>query len=329
MMVKSSHVHTVAAVCLIVSVFCGCALLDPLVGKTSTSQGNANMGLGEYKGIKHAIGCIDFKNESGWSGQWEIGQNCAIMLESALFDTGRFVLVEREKLKDVIAEQDLVDSGRAAKAKKVATKGVIRPARYIGTGAITEAEDSQSGGGGGISFGGISLGGGKSKAKVTIIAKLIDTSTGEIVAKERIEGLAGRANMEVGLNYKGLSTSAGGFKKTPMGEAVQDCINQAAVFFAKKMEAMPFDATVVKVADGKVIINRGAEFGIEVGKAMEMREEGEVLTDPDTGAVLGNEEGKLIGELAVEKVLEKISYCTVTSGEKKPKPGTQVLEKKQ
>ena len=39
------------------------------------------------------------------------------MLESALFDSGRFVIVEREKLGDVMAEQDLAASGRAAKSK--------------------------------------------------------------------------------------------------------------------------------------------------------------------------------------------------------------------
>lgn len=34
-----------------------------------------------------------------------------------MFDTGRFVVVEREKLDDVMQEQDLATSGRAAKSK--------------------------------------------------------------------------------------------------------------------------------------------------------------------------------------------------------------------
>ena len=104
---------------------------------TSTEDSNAKMNLGEYKGLKQAVGCQDFENQAGWSGSWDLGNNLSIMLESALFDTGRFVLVEREKLTAVVAEQDLAASGRTAKAKNVAQTGLIRSAKYIASGAVT------------------------------------------------------------------------------------------------------------------------------------------------------------------------------------------------
>lgn len=293
--------------------------------KTKTESANMKTSLGEYKGLKHAIGCKDFENQAGWHGQWEIGNNLAIMLESALYDTGRFVLVEREKLKDVIAEQDLAASGRTAKAKNVAKTGLIRSARYIGTGAVTGVEESQAGADGGISFKGIRLGGGRSQSQINVIVKLIDTTTGEIVAKESIVGKAGKAGLRVGLSVGGLDTDLGGFAKTPLGEAAQDCINQAAEFIAKKMEEFPFEGSVIKVGkNGQVIINRGGEFGVEVGQELVMAEEGELLTDPDTGEILGKEDGELIGNLKVVKVDEKMSYCDVVKGEKNPAPGTVV-----
>lgn len=323
MMKKMAQMVGISVLTYGLVVVSGCAVMDSLT-KTQTSDGDAKMGLGEYKGVKHAIGCKDFENQAGWHGEWELGNNMSIMLESALFDTGRFVVVEREKLKDVIAEQDLVASGRTAKAKKVAQTGLIRPARYLATGAITVATEGVSGAGGGISIKGVSLGGGKSSAQVTIIAKLIDTTTGEIVQKKSIVGKAGRVAASVGLSVGGVGANLGGFKKTPMGEAAQDCINQAAKFFAQAMEKIPFDGCVVKVSGGQVIINRGSEFGIEVGKEMIMREEGELMTDPNTGEVLGNEEGKILGKLKIAKVAEKVSYCDVTEGEKNPKPGTLV-----
>lgn len=292
--------------------------------KTQTESGNAQMNLGEYKGLKHAIGCKEFENQAGWHGQWKIGDNLSIMLESALHDTGRFVIVEREKLADVLAEQDLAASGRTAKAKKVAKTGLVRPARYIGTGAVTEVEESQSGGHGGISFGGVRVGGRSSQAQVTVIVKLIDTTTGEMVAKERIVGKAGRAGLDVGLTKWGLNTDVGGFQKTPLGQAAQDCINQAAAFIAKQMEELPFEGSVIKTAGGQVLINRGSEFGVEVGQQLVMKTEGELLTDPDTGAVLGQMDGEEIGTLEVTKVAEKFSYCKVLSGEKAPAAGTVV-----
>jgi curli biogenesis system outer membrane secretion channel CsgG len=307
----------------------GCAMLQPLLG-TSTTQANANLAaqLGPYSGLKHAVGCVNFKNEAGWSGQWELGNNMATMLESSLFDTERFVVVEREKLADIVAEQDLVASGRAAKASKVAKKGILQPAKYIATGAITAVEDSKSGGDGGISYGGISLGGGAGKASVTIIAKLIDSSTGQMIAKQRITGTAGKASFNVGLSTHGVSTGFGGFEKTPLAEAAQDCINQAALFFARQIEKMPFDGAVVKVSNGRVIVNRGSETGLSVGRELVMREQGETMTDPDTGAVLGEEPGKDLGVLKVSEVQDKFSTCTVVSGEKNPKTGTVVIEKK-
>jgi curli biogenesis system outer membrane secretion channel CsgG len=297
--------------------------------ETKTEGGNSDIGkkLGDYKGLKHAIGCKDFDNQSGWHGRWEIGRNLSIMLESALADSGRFVIVEREKLGDVLLEQNLAASGRMAKSK-VAKTGLIRPARYIGTGAVTEVEDAQSGGGGGISFKGIRLGGGKSEAQVTVIVKLVDTTTSEIVVKERIVGKAGRLNLKIGLDIAGVSTDLGGFKKTPLGQAAQDCINQAAAVIAKKMEEFPFEGAVIKTADGgKVLINRGEEFGVEAGQELIMGSEGATITDPDTGAILGKEEGQTIGKLKVSKVDKKFSYCDVTSGEKRPPAGTVVRSK--
>ena len=293
--------------------------------KTKTESGNAKMNLGEYKGLKHAIGTKNFENQAGWSGQWKLGSNLAIMLESALFDTGRFVLVEREKLKDVIAEQDLAASGRTAKAKKVARTGLIRSARYIATGAITEVSESQSGGNGGFRIKGFKIGGGKSQSQVTIIVKIIDTTTSEVVAKERIIGKAGKTNLRLGLNLNGFGGNLGGFKKTPLGQATQDAIHQAASYIAKKMESFPFEGTVIKVSSkGQIIINRGSQFGVETGQELKLAEEGEMLIDPDTGEILDEEEGEIIGTIRVVKVKEKISYCDVIQGEKDPESGTIV-----
>lgn len=292
---------------------------------TKTESGNADMKLGEYKGLKHAIGVIGFKNEAGWRGSWDLGDNLTTMLESALFDSGRFVVVQREQLKNVIAEQDLAASGRTAGAKNVAQTGKIRPAKYIASGAITEAKENTSGADGGINVGGFRVGGGKSTAQVTAIITLTDTTTGEIVAKERVVGKAGNVGLRVG--YSGaIGGDLGGFAKTPMGEAAQDVINQAVAFLAGKMKNMPFEGNVVQVArNGQVIINRGSEFGVEVGQQLVMVEQGEELIDPTTGELLGAEEGEEIGTLKIVRVSEKVSYGEVEGkGEKNPAPGTIV-----
>lgn len=293
--------------------------------KTKTTDGDAEMDLPEYQGIKHAVGVVDFNNDSGWRGEASLGQNLTIMLESALMDTGRFVLVERDKLGYVLDEQDLAASGRAAKAKDVAQTGKLRPAKYIATGTVVEVDHNESGVDSGLRIKGFKIGGGKSDAKLTIIAKIIETSTGQIVAKKRIEGEAGRAKINVGYYEGGIGGDIGAFAKTPLGEAAQDCINQAAEYFGTQFEEIPADGSVVLVKDGRVIINRGAQYNFREGTILEMREEGEDLIDPDTGEILEKAEGRTIGKIKITKASDKVSYCEVIEGETNPARGTDVL----
>ncbi len=291
--------------------------------KTKVEDGDADMDLPEYKGIKHAVGVVDFANDAGYRSQWELGYNMSILLESALFDTGRFILVERENLGTVMDEQDLANSGRMAKSKTAQT-GKLRSAKYLATGAMTEVEYNESGGDGGIRIKGFSIGGSKADAKITIIAKLIDTTTGEIVAKKRITGEAGRAAVNLGYHEGNFGGNLGGFAKTPLGEAAQDCINQAAKFFAKQFEEIPSTGTVVMVKDGRVIINRGEQYNFRNGMILAMTEEGEDLIDPETGEILEKAEGKRIGTIKITKASEKVSYCEVLEGEANPARGTVV-----
>ncbi len=292
--------------------------------KTKVKDGDADMGLTEYHGIKHAVGVVDFDNDAGYRSQWEMGYNMSILLESALFDTGRFVLVERENLGVVLDEQDLAASGRMAKSSSVAQTGKLRPAKYIATGAMTEVEYNESGGGGGFNIKGFRVGGSKADAKITIIAKLIDSTTGEIVAKKRITGEAGRAKLNFGINKGSFKGDIGGFAKTPLGEAAQDCINQAAKFFALQMEELPSTGAVVMVKDGRVIINRGEQYNFREGMVLAMTEMGEDLIDPETGEVLEKAQGKEIGTIRINKTSKKVSYCEVISGEADPERGTVV-----
>lgn len=289
-------------------------------------DGNADLQaeLGPYKGVKHAVGVRDFENDAGWGAEFNLPKNLGIMLESALIDTGRFVIVERDKLDLVMDEQDLAASGRAAQAGEVAKTGVIRPAKFIGTGALVEVEYNESGVGGGFSISGVRIGGDHGKAQVTIIAKLVDSSTGGVVAKQRIVGKAGRTGLKFGLTHGKFDGDLGGFAKTPVAEAVQDCINQAAIFFAREMQAQPVEGAVVMVKDGRVIINRGSTHSLQPGAVWAVTEKGEDLIDPDTGEVLERAEGRQVATIRVDQVNEKVSYCTVLSGEANPARGSVV-----
>ncbi len=296
--------------------------------RTRTESGAAEMDLGDYEGLRHAIGVVDFSNDAGWRGRWRLGRNMAIMLESALQDTDRFVLVDREHLGDVMQEQDLAAGGRMAEARDVAQTGRLRPAKYIAAGSVTEVEESASGRDGGIGIGPIRVGGERKEAQIAVIVKLIDSTSGEIVAQERVVGRAGQTALRLGFRDRDVAGELGGFEKTPLGEAAQDCIAQAAKFIATQMEEFPFEGNVIRVANnGQILINRGAEFGVEEGQELVMRSEGEEIIDPMTGAVLGVEEGQVMGRLRVARVEENFAYCDVIDGETEPEVGSVVYLK--
>ena len=83
--------------------------------ETEMLDGNARNALPPYRGIKKEIGVENFDNAGGINGLFPLGLNLAALLKSALIDTERFVVLDRQNLNSVMREQDLQASGRAAK----------------------------------------------------------------------------------------------------------------------------------------------------------------------------------------------------------------------
>ncbi|MDF3127856.1 CsgG/HfaB family protein [Kiritimatiellaeota bacterium B1221] len=302
------------------------AILDKLIGSggTETKEAN-NKSDKEHKGVKHAIGVRDFTNDAGWSGQWDLGNNLGVMLESALYDSGKFVVVSRDKIDTVIQEQDLAASGRTTKSN-VAQTGKLRSAKYIATGSITTVDSGTKGSSGGIGFKGIRIGGGGSKSTITAIITLIDTTTGEIIAKERVTGESGARKLNIGYSGNGINTDLGGFAKEPVGEAAQDVISKAVDLLVEEMKDQKLDGSVVAISGSKIIINRGEQYGISSGEMFVVQTKGEVLTDPDSGEILDRMEGETICTLKVDSVKEKIAYCSLVDGEMPDRGATVIMK---
>jgi len=325
-MKKLSVILLAGMVCL-TPVTSSYAFLDKVLKpstKTKTKDVHAERQLPEYHGVKHALGVLDFDNQAGYRSQFDLGNNMSLMLESALFESDRFVIVDRQELGSVMAEQDLQAGNRTAKAKNVAQTGLIRSARYLATGAITRVDHRTSGDNGGIRIKGISLGGSAEKAEIEVIIKIIDTTSSQVVASKAIQGQAGNNSIKIGYSRHGVGGSLGSFAKTPLGEAAEDCIIEAVRFIATEMEDYDMDGSIVTVSGKNIIINRGENYGVSVGDAFIVREEGEILVDPDSGEILDELEGEITATVEVSKVREKIAYCKLVDGEM-PKRGDMVV----
>jgi len=159
-------------------------------------------------GAQKRVAVMNFtdKTAKGWRG---IGEGMSEMLATALVDSGRFIVLERQALRDVIQEQDLGASGRV-KRETAAPIGEIEGAELLIYGAVTEFEPEKAGIGGGTFVPGLKTGviGGVKWAHVAIDLRIVDAKTSRIVATTKVEG---------------KSTDVGGGVGTVVGGGKQGC----------------------------------------------------------------------------------------------------------
>jgi curli biogenesis system outer membrane secretion channel CsgG len=170
-----------------------------------------------------------------WSGTQDIGEGISDMIVDELVNDGSFRVIERKRLDAVLAEQNFSNSERAdPSAKTVAQLGKALGVKYLVVGSITkfgteQSNKSFSGGGYGSAFGLGSVGTAKGKANVAITARIIDTTTGEIMASAKGDGTSKRSGLLLGGAGGGGGGGGGGriefgasdFRDTILGEATE------------------------------------------------------------------------------------------------------------
>ncbi|HYI10971.1 MAG TPA: CsgG/HfaB family protein [Thermoanaerobaculia bacterium] len=170
------------------------------------------------------LGVSEFKNEtsvSWWNA--EVARDLTDMLTNELAATNKFKIVERAKLDKVLDEQDLADSGRIKKSTG-AKIGQLTGAQYLVVASVTSFETNTRGTGGGVSFRGISVGGKKEDAYLSVDLRVIDTTTGEIEFSRSIEGRASSGGLSVGLYRGGFGGALSKYENTPTGKAIRAAV---------------------------------------------------------------------------------------------------------
>jgi len=270
-------------------------------------------GYAPYTGPKKRIAVTKFENKvKGTYGSWNIGEGMADQLATALIKTGRFVVVERQALSEVLSEQELGQTG-IIKKETSAKVGQVLGAQILIRGAVTEFEQAESGGGAGIGFRGFNIGGKSSNAHVGIDIRLIDATSGQVLTSHNAVGKAESSGVAIGVSRGVVDFGADSFKNAPIGQATRQAIEAAVNFIVNTMETVPFTAKVVKIDGKKIYINIGSNMNIRSGTKMYAYSQGEALVDPETGLNLGADE-KLVGTVEVRDVQEKFSIGYMSSG---------------
>jgi curli biogenesis system outer membrane secretion channel CsgG len=177
-----------------------------------------------------------------WSANQDIGEGIADMIVDELVNDGSYRVIERKRLDAILAEQNFSNSERAdPSAKTLAQVGKALGVKYLIVGSITKFGTEQSnksfgGGGYGSAFGLGQVGTSKGKANVAITARMIDTSTGEIMASAKGEGTSKRSGFLLGGAGGGGGGGGGGhiafgasdFGDTILGEATEAAVKMTS-----------------------------------------------------------------------------------------------------
>lgn len=197
-----------------------------------------------YNGPQARIAVVRFGNKSADGMNWynpQIGDGMADMLTTALVNTGRFIVLERQALDDVLGEQDLGASGRV-KADTAAAIGEIEGAEILVVANVTEFDANAGGtrGGGGGVFSGIlgAIAGGSRSAHMAIDLRLIDAQTSRVLAATSVEGEAKDFSLGGALaGYTGTVGLGGAletWKNTPKEKALRQVIATAVGYVISK-----------------------------------------------------------------------------------------------
>jgi curli biogenesis system outer membrane secretion channel CsgG len=216
--------------------------IGAIIDKTGSNGQSMARQLGELRRRSSSYESLSVANVS--SGIRDV-------LTTAFFQSNRFILLEREALRDVLVEQEFSASGRVGEASRIPT-GAIEGAELLVVGAITAFDP----GVGGAAFPvPIPLNKGRDllildvefrKAHVAMDLRVIDTRSGRIVATAAVEGSARKFGTGVsgiaGTRYGAvrLPVLLRGFVNTPVERAIAEMVDAAVAHIVDKTPAEYF-----------------------------------------------------------------------------------------
>jgi curli biogenesis system outer membrane secretion channel CsgG len=278
----------------------------------------------------------------------DLGKGMRALLIKRMSDSGKFRLVERAKIKQVMGEQDFGASGRVKQGTQ-ARIGRIIGADIILAGDITvfgrDDKHRQVGGGGGNglpgAFGGIRVGSHEDKAVVQVNIRLVDVESSEILQASEAKGESSRKGSSFAIAGFGNGGAGGGggfdmgssnFAATIIGEATIKAIDGVAEFLDANENKIPERSLD---AEGKIATIEGAQVYLSIGSndfvskcdRFDILKVIKEVKDPATGEVLDVVTAP-VGQAVVTDVRDRISICAF-NGSSAPQVGYLARKVKQ
>jgi curli biogenesis system outer membrane secretion channel CsgG len=261
----------------------------------------------------------------------DVGKGISDLLVTYLVKDGSYSVIERKALDKIMAEQNFSNSDRA-NPNSAAKIGKLLGVDAIVVGSITqfgnETKNMNLGGAGGA-LGGFGLGGfghKKSKAIVSLTARMVDVDTGEILAVAEGHGESARESTSLlggGGNWHGFGGGnadfgSSDFQSTIIGEAVKAAVEKTSTEVISDKDKLVARTVVVEglvaaVDGGQIILNVGSKAGVKVGDQLNVERVTKEIKDPSTGKVI-RRMATSVGVVKVTDVDDISSVATTVSG---------------
>jgi len=265
-----------------------------------------------FAGGKPRIAILEFGHKALNSRWWGSGGAAQDMFITSLVKSGKFTVVDRERLAAIMQEKNLSLSGDVDPATAVKA-GRLIGVEYMLFGNVTEFGETENK----ASVGwGVGLDVKKKKFVAALDCRLVSTTTGEIL-------WADTGKKEESATKVFVFGTGGGVDDDRMFDKVLRPIVEE---LASKLADHPLETSgsgtvvgsvkgkIASVEGAKILINLGSDAGVKVGDTFGVYRMGKQIKDPDSGEVLGAEEEQ-IGELKVVAVKgAKLSECVMVSG---------------
>lgn len=248
------------------------------------------------KSLKRKVAIGRFSNETQYAkGMFYDRENDPIrkqaldILSSKLAASGKFILLERDGLEELIAEA-------GASMQKIG-------ADYIILGSITKFGRKVEGDQRVLS---------QTKTQTVeagVSIRLVEASSGLIIYSDEASGFAETSAKQT----LGLGGSAG-YDATLSDKAISAALTQLVENIINKCMDKPWRGYLLSVDDGNYIISGGASQGIDAGQSFVLYKKGKTVTNPQTGIKV-ELPGTKVGSLTVTTSMgdtpeNEISFCT-------------------
>lgn len=209
-----------------------------------------------------------------WGSGWNVGEGITQLVTDELANRGRFRLIERTRLNEIMSEKGLAQSGDLDPSTTIEL-GRLMGVRIMILGNVTSFELK---GAGGIGFGGFSLG--AEKGQVVLTGRIVDVQTGEILSSVRAEGSGTGTRVAVN-SYRGLSFESEAFTNSTLGKAANQAIksfvdqvtaavDNASLRITQAQYRQEVEGMVVGMVGTNVVVNLGTGRGVRKGAKLQV-----------------------------------------------------------